>query len=105
MFFKMFFKENFTSPSFILNNGLDGVLEVPLTVKDADTELPEDILELITEILKNTHKGQTPLFNTQVEEFMALAKKLENKILDNFSNFDISEQELSVLDRKFSPIF
>ena len=57
MFFKMFFKENFTSPSFILNNGLDGVLEVPLTVKDADNELPEDILELITEILKNTHKG------------------------------------------------
>jgi len=56
MFFKFYFRESF-GQTFLNDYNLDGFLEVPLTIEDTYLPIPQDITDMMTEILKQTSKG------------------------------------------------
>lgn len=63
MFVKMNYRVAFNQ-SFLNDYELDAFLEVPLTVDDSLVKVPFQLEELISEILKNTPKGQMPNFSS-----------------------------------------
>lgn len=98
MFFKFYFRESFTS-SFLNDHDLDGFLEVPLTIEDTYLPIPNAIVELMEEILKQTSKGSKPQHEALVEDFMNLAMKHEKEVMGKIQGkFDQVDQEYTILD-------
>ena len=81
MFFKFYFKESF-GQTFLNDYNLDGFLEVPLTIEDTYLPIPQDITDLMQEILKQTSKGQLPQHESMVEDFITLAMQHEKAIMN-----------------------
>lgn len=98
MFFKFYFRESF-GQTFLNDYNLDSFLEVPLTIEDTYLPIPQDIIDLLEEILKQTNKGQLPQHESMVEDFIKLAMEHEKGIMNKIQGkFDPIDQEYTILD-------
>ena len=98
MFFKFYFRESF-GQTFLSDYNLDSFLEVPLTNEDTYLPIPNDIIELLEDILKQTSKGQLPQHELMVEDFIKQAMDREKEIMNKIQGkFDPVDQEYTILD-------